>query len=96
MWPFKARKKQSNPAPTTITREIGGVRVVKEDRVITSRVRTTADAAKLDILKSFLDIIGSEDIDPMFVAVLTEAQHLGYNLKDEPEALLHRLNRQHA
>jgi len=76
--------------------EVTGIKVTRDEQVVTTRTRSKAEEAKLAILKDLLDIIGSEDIDSMFIAMLDEARSRGYNLRDEPEALLHRLNRQHA
>ena len=95
MWPFKKKQPAAKSIPASIptTREIGGIKIVREDRIITQRPRSEADLTKLEILKALLDIIGSEDIDSMFVAMLEEARALGYNLKDDPQTLLQRLKR---
>jgi hypothetical protein len=62
--------------------------------VITKRDRSETDAAKLEVMHALLDIADSDDLDAIWVTLLTEMAGLGYKLTDEPGALLERLKRQ--
>ena len=62
--------------------------------VITERDRGPADAAKVETMVWLLGKIANEHLDPVFVTLLQECKDLGYNLVDEPQALLERLKRQ--
>jgi hypothetical protein len=88
MWPFK-----SKPEKITLVEQTDcGCEITHTEEVV-RRVRSNADREKLDILIALLNVIASEDLDAMFVAILTEAHASGYNLQDEPQALLERLKR---
>jgi hypothetical protein len=108
MWPFRDKQKQK-PETVTVLRseeleipidkfesENEGITFTNQKEIITHRFRSKEDLTKLKILKALLDIIGSEDIDSMFVTMLEEMRKLGYNLQGEPEALLEELKRQYA
>lgn len=56
--------------------------------VITQRERTPANAFKISALTDFLSVVGEEDVDAVFTAVLQLGSDLGYNLKASPEELL--------
>jgi hypothetical protein len=69
------------------------ISMIEQTEVITKRDRSEADEAKLEILHALLDVTASEDLDAIFVVVLTEMNERGYKLQDEPGALLERLKR---
>lgn len=91
MWPFNNKTQSVVGAGPQVTP--GKVTEIADTVVITERVRSEADRAKLEVLHALLDITASEDLDAMFVVVLTELSGLGYKLQDEPKALLERLKR---
>jgi calcineurin-like phosphoesterase family protein len=66
------------------------ITVTKEEEVISTRKRSEANEKKIVVLKAFLDIIGEEDVDTFFLSTLQTAKERGYNLQEEPEALLQR------
>jgi len=68
-----------------------GITITENTKVITRRNRTPVDMAKVEVMSALLDVVASEDLDALFVAMLSEVRSRGYNLKDEPEALLVRL-----
>jgi hypothetical protein len=70
------------------------ITVTKTTEVIKKRDRSPANLYKVEILRDFLNLMGEEDVDSVFVTLLTEMQNLGYNLQDEPGALLERIKRQ--
>lgn len=88
MWPFDNKKPYVDAAPEITVTE------TEHTEIITARMRTEADNAKLEVLHALLDITASEDLDALFVVILTEMAGLGYKLRDEPKALLERLKRQ--
>lgn len=88
MWPFNNRKPYVDAAPEITVTE------TEDTEIITERVRSEADGAKLEVLHALLDITASEDLDAVWVTLLTELAGRGYNLVDEPKALLERLKRQ--
>jgi hypothetical protein len=71
-----------------------GVSMVEQTEVITERLRSPADTAKLEVMHALLDIADSDDLDSIWMTLLTELGGLGYKLTDEPGALLERLKRQ--
>jgi hypothetical protein len=70
----------------------GDISMVEQTEVITERLRSPADTAKLEVMHALLDIADSDDLDAIWVTLLTEMAGLGYKLTDEPGALLERLN----
>lgn len=74
----------------------GEVNITSRTEVITSRIRIPANKLKADAMKDFIDILGEEDIDTMFIAILETGQTLGYNLAAEPRAILARIEKQYA
>lgn len=72
----------------------GDISLVEQIETITERDREPADTAKVETMVWLLGKLANEHLDDMFVTVLTEAQVLGYNLAEEPRALLERLKRQ--
>jgi hypothetical protein len=71
----------------------GDISMVEQTEVITERLRSPADTAKLEVMHALLDIADSDDLDAIWVTLLTEMAGLGYKLTDEPGALLERLKR---
>ena len=71
-----------------------GISMVKQTETITERLRSPADAAKVETMVWLLGKIANEHLDSVFVTLLQECKDLGYNLVDEPGALLERLKRQ--
>jgi len=70
-----------------------GIKVVETEEIITRRERSELNASNIAILKDLLDIVAEEDVDKVFVSLLSELRDLGYRLQDEPQALLERLKR---
>lgn len=66
--------------------------VTREDVVVSGRTRTEENQDKVNVMKAFLDIVAEEDVDTMFLSMFNTAKEIGYNLTDEPEALLQRLS----
>ena len=52
-----------------------------------------ADAAKIETMVWLLSKVANEDLDAIWIALLTELRERGYKLQDEPGALLERLKR---
>ena len=73
-----------------------GITVTENEEIITHRNRCAVDEAKLEILRALFIVVANEDLDALFVTILSELRDLGYNLKDEPQALLARLKKQYA
>lgn len=71
-----------------------GVSMVEQTEVITERVRDPASAAKIETMIWLLGKVANEDLDAVWVTLLTELGGLDYKLTDEPGALLERLKRQ--
>ena len=88
------KKRKGKVASETHFSGEGGISTVDETAIITERLRSPADTAKLEVLHSLLDVTASEDLDAVWVTLLTELRELGYKLQDEPGALLERLKRQ--
>ena len=72
----------------------GDISMVEQTEVITERLRSPADTAKVETMVWLLGKVANEHLDSVFVTLLTECKALGYNLVDEPGALLERLKRQ--
>jgi hypothetical protein len=68
--------------------EEDGIQVTHRIERINIRERTEANKFKVEAMKDFLDVIGDEDVDKMFLAILEVGKELGYNLKGEPRAIL--------
>lgn len=92
MWPFSNKRRVACIPTCTIDSE-SGICIVDTEEVITRRDRLPIDAVKLEILHALLDVVANEDLDAVFVSLLSEVSDLGYNLQDEPEALLAQVKR---
>ncbi len=76
-------------ANCTPSEETGdGIQVVHKTEKVNIRERTPANKFKVEAMKDFLDVIGDEDVDKMFLTLLDTAKVLGYNLKGEPLTIL--------
>lgn len=63
---------------------------------VTHRQRAKADEAKISTMVDFISIIGNDDIDTLFISVFTAAIERGYRfINDDPEHLLHTIERVH-
>ena len=71
----------------------GDISMVEQTEVITERLRSPADAAKIETMVWLLSKVANEDLDAIWIALLTELRERGYKLQDEPGALLERLKR---
>lgn len=91
MWPFDKRQHKLVGAGPQLTP--GKVTEIETTEIITERVRSEADRAKLEVLHALLDITASEDLDAVWMTLLTELAGRGYKFQDEPKALLERLKR---
>lgn len=93
MWPF-SKTSILDVLPSRASNTDCKVTETEATEIITARMRAEADNAKLEVLHALLDITASEDLDAVWVTLLTELAGRGYNLVDEPKALLERLKRQ--
>jgi hypothetical protein len=91
------KKKQSNEAAwiegTADFSGEKGVTMIEQTETITERLRSPADAAKIETMVWLLSKVANEDLDAIWIALLTELREHGYKLQDEPGALLERLKR---
>jgi hypothetical protein len=72
---------------------VEGVNITNKTETVTIRERTEVNDFKVAAMKDFLDILGDEDVDTMFMSMMATGKNLGYNLKAEPEELLAAINK---
>jgi hypothetical protein len=70
-----------------------GIQIVHKTEKVTIRERTPANKFKVEAMKDFLDVIGDEDVDKFFLDMMETAKKLGYNLKEEPRAILNTIEK---
>jgi hypothetical protein len=88
-WPFKKRVVETVVAVDPV----GGVTITEDEETIGVRERSVMSGRKVRILKALIDVVADEDLDAVLLANMTALRGLGYNLRDEPEALLEALKR---
>ena len=75
------------------SKEVSGISTTEHTEYITERDRSPVDTAKVEAMVWLLSKVANEDLDAVWIALLTELDKLGYKLAEEPGALLEGLKR---